>query len=192
MSPRLLLPVVLVVAAASVGVGLLARDLYHRPAVAKADQIAVPSSAPSSVPRSAQPGDSTVRLSVDAAQHPDGARVRTVLQEFFDAINAHDYDRWSRTVTAERSTTTPRSLWMSDYESTRDGTILVHRVESAADGRLRVLMTFTSVQDIAKAPVGMQSDCIRWRVVYPLKEEGGELRVDSVGVNGSSSQLQPC
>lgn len=191
-SSRLLLPVVLVVAAASAGVGVLARDLYHRPTTAQADQIAVPSSTTSSVPRSAQPGNGAVRLSVDAAQHPDGARVRAALQEFFDAINTHDYARWSRAVTAERSATTPRARWMSDYESTRDGTILVHRVETAAEGRLRVLMSFTSVQDVAKAPVGMQSDCIRWRVVYPLRREGGELRVDSVGVNGSSSQLNPC
>jgi hypothetical protein len=191
-SARLLLPVVLLVAAATAGVGVLAREVYQRPAQAQGDQIAVPSSGPSSpVPRSAQPGNGTVQLSIDASQHPDGQRVHTVLQQFFDAINNHDYDQWARTVTAHRVSQTPMSRWMSDYESSRDGTILVHRIESVTPTRLRVLMTFTSTQDVAKAPAELQADCIHWRVVYPMQEERGALRVD-LGTEGSTSQFSPC
>jgi hypothetical protein len=191
-SARLLLPVVLLVAAATAGVGVLAREVYQRPAQAQGDQIAVPSSGPSSsVPRSAQPGSGTVQLSIDASQHPDGQRVRAVLQQFFDAINNHDYDQWAKTVTAHRVSQTPMSRWMSDYESSRDGTILVHRIESITPTRLRVLMTFTSTQDVAKAPAELQADCIHWRVVYPLQEERGALRVD-LGTEGSTSQFSPC
>jgi hypothetical protein len=191
-SARLLLPVVLLVAAATAGVGVLAREVYQRPAQAQGDQIAVPSSGPSSpVPRSAQPGSGAVQLSIDASQHPDGQRVRAVLQQFFDAINNHDYDQWAKTVTAHRVSQTPMSRWMSDYESSRDGTILVHRIESVTPTRLRVLMTFTSTQDVAKAPAELQADCIHWRVVYPLQEERGALRVD-LGTEGSTSQFSPC
>ncbi|MCE6997780.1 hypothetical protein LZG04_23700 [Saccharothrix sp. S26] len=192
MSARLLLPAVLLVAAATAGVGVLAREVYQRPLVAQGDQVAAPGSGPSSsVPRSAQPGPGTVQLSVDAAQHPDGQRVREVLQQFFDAINAHDYEQWAKTVTAHRVGQTPRTRWLSDYESSRDGSILVHRIESVTPERLRVLMTFTSTQDVAKAPAELQSDCIHWRVVYPLQVERGVLRVD-LGTEGSTSQFTPC
>ncbi len=191
-SARLLLPVVFVVAAATAGVGVLAREVYQRPVVAQGDQVAAPASGPSSpVPRSAQPGSGTVQLSVDAAQHPDGQRVREVLQQFFDAINAHDYEQWTKTVTAHRVGQTPRSRWTSDYESSRDGSILVHRIESVSQTRLRVLMTFTSTQDVSKAPADLQADCIHWRVVYPLQEERGALRVD-LGTEGSTSQFTAC
>lgn len=192
MSARLLLPVVLVVAAATAGVGVLAREVYQRPAQAPVDQIAVPSAGSAGrVPRSAQPGSGTVQLSIDASQHPDDQRVRDVLQQFFDAINTLDYDQWSRTVTASRVSQTPKSRWLSDYESSRDGTIVVHRIESVTPTRLRVLMTFTSTQDVAKAPAELQADCIHWRVVYPLQEERGTLRVD-LGTEGSTSQFTPC
>ncbi|MEU4447789.1 hypothetical protein AB0K14_12605 [Actinosynnema sp. NPDC050801] len=192
MSARLLLPAVLLIAAATAGVGVLAREVYQRPAAAQGDQVAAPGSGPSSsVPRSAQPGNAAVQLSGDASQHPDGPRVREVLQQFFDAINGHDYEQWAKTVTAHRVRETPRSQWLSDYESSRDGSILVHRIESVSPTRLRVLMTFTSTQDVAKAPAELRADCIHWRVVYPLQEERGALRVD-LGTEGSTSQFTAC
>lgn len=191
-SARLLLPAVLLVAAATAGVGVLAREAYHRPAVAQGEQVAAAGSGQSSpVPRSAQPGSGAVQLSVDAAQHPDGQRVREVLQQFFDAINGRDYEQWAKTVTAHRVGQTPKSRWLSDYESSRDGSILVQRIESVSPTRLRVMMTFTSTQDVTKAPAELQADCIHWRVVYPLQEERGSLRVD-LGTEGSTSQFTPC
>ncbi|QQQ77785.1 hypothetical protein IOD16_04600 [Saccharothrix sp. 6-C] len=192
MSARLLLPAVLLVAAATAGVGVLAREAYQRPVVPPGGQVAAPGSGQSgSVPRSAQPGSGAVQLSVDAAQHPDGQRVREVLQQFFDAINDHDYEQWAKTVTAHRVGQTPRSRWLSDYESSRDGSILVHRIESVSESRLRVLMTFTSTQDVVKAPAELQADCIHWRVVYPLQVDRGTLRVD-LGTEGSTSQFTAC
>ncbi|MFT7837368.1 hypothetical protein Q5530_14570 [Saccharothrix sp. BKS2] len=192
MQPRLLLPLVLVVAAVTAGVGMLTREVYQRPAPAQGDQIAVPSAGSSApVPREDQPGGGVVQLSIDASMHPDGPRVREVLQQFFDAINDLDYELWTGTVTRRRVDETPRSRWLSDYESSRDGTILVHRVESVSPDRLRVLMTFTSTQDVAKAPAELQADCIHWRVVYPLQAEDGTLRVD-LGTEGSTSQFTPC
>lgn len=187
-----MLPAVLLVAAATAGVGVLAREVYQRPAVVPDDEVVATASGSSEpVPRSAQPGSGTVRLSADAAQHPDGERVREVLQQFFDAINDHDYEQWAKTVTAHRVGQTPKSRWLSDYESSRDGSILVHRVESVSPTRLRVLMTFTSTQDVAKAPADLQADCIHWRVVYPLQVDRDALRVD-LGTEGSTSQFTAC
>ncbi|MEU5695673.1 hypothetical protein [Actinosynnema sp. NPDC020468] len=186
---RVVVGVVAAVVAATAAVGVVARDVYQRPSSAAQDQIALPSG--SSVPPSEQPGGPGVQLSIDAASHPDGTRVRDLLQRHFDSINARNYGDWVATVTAERADTTPEGDWLADYETTRDGSILVQRVESASPTRLRVMMVFTSTQDVTKAPRGLQADCIRWRVVYPLQEEGGTLRVDS-SPGGSSSQYEPC
>ncbi|MBW4721712.1 hypothetical protein [Saccharothrix obliqua] len=190
MSSRLLLPLVLVLVAVTAATGLVARDAYQRPAVAAGGRIAVPSGT-SAVPRSAQPGSAAVQLSPDAARHPDGERVRDLLQRYFDAINDHEYERWARTVTTQRVTRTPRDRWLADYRSTHDGTIAVHRVETVSPTRLRVLMTFVSTQDLANAPAELQADCIRWRVVYPVQEESGSLRVD-FGTEGAGSQFTAC
>lgn len=188
----MLLPVVVLVAAAAAGVGVLAREAYQRPGVAQGEQVAAPDSgSSSSVPRSALPGSGAVQLSIDAAQHPDGQRVRELLQRFFDAINGHDYELWTKTVTARRVSETPKTQWTSDYESSQDGSILVHRIESVSPERLRVMMTFTSTQDVARAPADLRADCIHWRVVYPVQEERGALRID-LGTEGSTSQFSPC
>lgn len=188
---RWLLPVVLVVAAGSVGAGLLARDLYARPELAESGQVVSPTGgADSSVPRSAQPGDAVVRLSADAAQHPDQQRVLAVLQQFFDAIDQHSYDQWRKTVTKDRVERTDQQKWLSDYETTTDGTIVVHRIDDASNSTLRILLSFVSTQDVSKAPPGL-GDCIRWRVVYVLAWEHGDLRID-VSPESRTPQADPC
>jgi hypothetical protein len=188
---RWLLPVVLVVAAGSVGAGLLVRDLYGPPPSADGHQIVSPTGGvPSSVPRSAQPGDAVVRLSTDAAQHPDQQRVLAVLQQFFDAINQHSYDQWRTTVTIDRVKRTDQQKWLSDYETTTDGTIVVHRIDDASNSTLRILLSFVSTQDVSKAPPGL-GDCIRWRVVYVLAWEHGDLRID-VSPESRTPQADPC
>ncbi|MDU0292517.1 hypothetical protein, partial [Saccharothrix longispora] len=191
-SSRVLLPLVLVIAAATAGVGVAAREVYQRPPVVPGDQIAVPGTGTGeSVPRSAQPGSGVVQLSVDASLHPEGQRVHEVLQRLFDSINNRDYELWTKAVTAERVATLSRQKWLDDYRTSADGSILVHRIEVVGPTRLRVLMTLTSTQDLADAPADLQSDCIEWRVVYPLELERGAWRVD-LGTEGRSSQSEAC
>jgi hypothetical protein len=185
-SSRWLVPAVLVIAGAAVGTGMVVRELYLRPAVAKGDPV-VQSSLAESVP-----GDGQVRLSVDAFAHPDGSAVQSVLQRNFDAINAHSFDAWRGTVTRARAQQTAERGWEDNYATTRDGSIVVQRIDSdAAGGRLRVLMNFVSTQDPAKAPKELPVDCIRWRVVYVLTWESGELRLD-VGPENRSPQVSAC
>lgn len=192
--PRALwvLPTALVVAAASVAGGLLARDLYLRPATIEAGEVTTSESgAPSSVPRSEQPGDRTVRLSVDAELHPDGEHVRALLQRYFDAINGRDYQAWTENVTSDFARRLRAPQWMANYQTTTDGSVVVQRIDTSSTERLRVLAGFVSVQDVAKAPAGLPVDCIRWRVVLPLSEEDGTLRVDN-GPEGYTPQFEAC
>jgi hypothetical protein len=189
---RWVVPTALLVAAASVAGGLLARDLYDRPATVGVEQVAASTSGtPSSVPRSEQPGDRAVRLSVDAELHPDGERVRVLLQRYFDAINTRDYQAWTESVTTEVARRLRAPQWESNYQTTTDGGVVVQRIDAASTERLRVMIGFVSVQDVSKAPADLPVDCIRWRVVYPVQEEDGTLRVDT-GPEGYTPQFEAC
>ena len=186
---RWLVPAVVVITGAALGTGLVVRELYQRPPEAKGSPVV--QSSPSQ-PAANLPGDDEVRLSVDAFAHPDSQRVQALLQHYFDAINEHDYDKWRAAVTKERRNGTTRDAFVKGYATTRDGSIVVQRIESepAAD-RLRVLMNLVSTQDLPNAPSDFQEGCIRWRVVYPLLWEDGELRLDQ-GLETGQPQRERC
>ncbi|WP_307849432.1 hypothetical protein [Qaidamihabitans albus] len=187
-SLRWLLPVLVVVVSLTVGGGLLTRELYHRPA---AGEIAVSRSATSSLPPGREPGSPRVELTADAAAHPDSERVRQVLQAHFDGINRRDYDLWASTVVEDRIRAQPRREWLANYRSTRDGSILVHRIELAPEERLNVLVGFTSTQDVADAPPELPETCIRWRLTLPLSLEGDRWKLDTVPA-GTTPEREKC
>ncbi|HEX7301553.1 hypothetical protein [Lentzea sp.] len=172
MASRWLVPAVVVITGAAVAAGMVGRTVYSRPAEAKGAPV-VPSSA------GPLPGTAEVRLSPDSFTHPDRTSVQRVLQGYFDSINSRDFSAWRSFVSARRVASTPQAGWVAAYESTRDGGVVVQRVESdVVARRLRVLISFVSTQDVAKAPPALPEACIRWRVVYVLVWEGGELKVD--------------
>lgn len=186
---RWLLPAVLVVAGASVGTGLVAREMYQRPAEAKGEPIVQASQSQS---QTALPGDSLVRLSVDAFAHPDRERVQDLFQRHFDSINQRDFDKWSGTVSRRRVLETAENVWQREYSTTQDGSIAVQRIESdPGSNRLRVLASLISTQDVSKAPPQLPEPCIRWRVVSILVWEEDELRMD-VGPENFAPQREPC
>ncbi len=117
--------------------------------------------------------------------------VRDLLQHYFDAINSKSYDDWTQVVTSSRLHTTSRSEWSDDYRTTRDGSIVVYRIESAGTGQLVVLLRFVSVQDPSDAPPDFPYRCIRWHVVFPLAVEHGQWRLDA-GETGATPQHQSC
>ena len=171
-----MLPVlVLLVIAFGAVAGLGVRELSARPSAGGQTTVAPTSTAPAGPP----PGSSSVQLSPDAAAHPAAEEIRVLLQRHFDAINSLDYAAWASTVVARRSAEMPRKAWEAAYESTRDGSILVHRIEPAPDGHV-VLMSFVSTQDADKAPANLQgSTCTRWWVSYRVVTESRVPRIDA-------------
>ncbi|MFS8100208.1 hypothetical protein LFM09_24055 [Lentzea alba] len=185
---RWLVPAVVVITGAAVAAGMVGRTVYSRPAGALGEPV-VPSSSVSGVPL---PGLASVRLSTDSFSHPDRTAVQAVLQKYFDSINARDFALWRSSVSARRASEQSESSWMAAYETTRDGGMVVQRVESDVVGRrLRVLISFVSTQDVSKAPLVLPEPCIRWRVVYVMVWEGGELKVD-VGPENRNPQMEKC
>jgi hypothetical protein len=179
--------VVLVVLLVATGAGLGLRGL-RQAAGEEAGNGSVSATAPTAAAK--EPGSPAVRLVDDAAAHPRAAEVRSVVQDYFDAINAGDYQLWSKTVTSERARELGQSAWQRQYRSTLDGSIVVHRLEARPDDGLVVLLSFTSVQDPADAPPDMPVRCLRWRVSYPLIVESDELRL--APTSPAASLRTPC
>jgi hypothetical protein len=187
---RWLLPVVLVVMIITAAAAVVARTVYTEPAEANATRpLAVPNGRP--LPASEQPGDGTVMAAPDAASHPLFENVRQLLQANFDAINTKNYGLWQSVVSATRVKSQPREVWLKAYRSSKDGSIVVQRIEVGPPDTARVMLTLTSVQDPADAPPELPESCIHWQVVFPLAIENGAWKLNS-GTTGQTPQLQKC
>ncbi|MEC3979394.1 hypothetical protein [Amycolatopsis sp. H20-H5] len=186
---RWLIPVLVVVLSLTVGGGLLARELYRRPEALPPEPIA--ESTPTSLAPGQEPGLREVEITQDVATHPLNDPVRQVVQTYFDAIIDRNYDQWSKVVTQERLAGKSRADWLHDYRSTKDGSILIYRIEPGSPGSLRVLVGFTSTQDLADAPPYFQERCIRWRLVLPLILESGRWKLDTVE-GGTNPEHDKC
>lgn len=116
-------------------------------------------------------GSTEVQLSADALTHPAHELVRDALQRHYDAINDKDYAAWAATVVPERSTLLTQDEWMAAYDSTRDGTIRVDRIDDIEGARVLVRVRFVSTQDIADAPADVQARRTCWRSSLPMSGE---------------------
>jgi hypothetical protein len=189
-SPRQLwlLPVLLITVIATALGALVARSLY-------ADQPPAPPAAvepsSSSVPPSEQPGPAEVKGTADATAHPLYTALQPLLQRNFDAINARDYPAWAATVTKTRQEAQPRDRWEWEYSTTKDGSIVIYRIEASGDGTARVLLQFTSTQTVEHAPEELPEKCIHWNVVWGFSKEKGEWKL-AAGSTSASPQHEPC
>lgn len=182
-----LLPVLLITVIATATGALVARSVY-------AEQVALPPPAvepsPSVMPPSEQPGSSEVKGTADATTHPLYRTLQPLLQTYFNAINTKDYKSWAATVTAERLQKQPKEIWEKDYRSTRDGSIVIYRIEDSGGGA-RALLQFTSTQAIEDAPTEMQEKCIHWNVVWGFEKEHGDWRL-AAGSTSATPHHTPC
>jgi hypothetical protein len=185
MRPRWVLPVVLVVVIITAAAGLVARAVYTRPA---SEAAAIP---PNQIPPAEEPGPATVTATTDAAAHPLYETMRALLQTYFDSINGRHYDQWRTVVSTRRARLQPQKDWEVAYQSTKDGTIIMHRIESGPPNTARILLSFTSVQDPHDAPPELPEPCIRWKVVFPVAFEDNTWKLDS-GPTSSAPQHEKC
>jgi hypothetical protein len=183
-----LVPVLLITVIATALGGLLTRDLYADTAP-PAPAPVLPG--PSSIPPSEQPGPVNVQGTLDATAHPLYETFRSLLQTYFEAVNSKDYERWASSVTARRRKDAPEEKWQADYSTTKDGGIVLYRIESGADDTARVLLEFTSTQGIDQAPKELPVGCIHWNVVWAFAKEDGEWRL-ATGSASASPQHDEC
>lgn len=160
----------------AVAAGLVVREVFANPTHAAS----APTASVTSAPPQHEPGSGVVQAAPDVRNHPDSGPVLDVLQRQFDAINRGDYAMWTTTVVAGKLKDLPPAKWRSDYETTKDGSIVVHRIDPGPGGGVVVLVSFTSTQSTEKAPPDFAYPCIRWQMMYPIVQERGEPRVDAV------------
>lgn len=186
---RWLLPVLIGVVSLAVAGGLLARDFYQRERPEERTAVQLPAS--KSLKPGEQPGSPEVKLTPDAARHPHGETVRALLEAYTNGINSRNYDRWKTAVSMKRIQLRSEKDWLVDYRSTRNGSPLVHRIETGPDGTLRMLFSFTSTQDIRDAPPTLRVKCIHWRLTLPIVLENGQWKIASV-VAGTVPEFEKC
>jgi hypothetical protein len=175
-------PVIGVVLVLTAVGGLVARSVYQPTANASTPPSAA--SPPStdvttSGTPAVQPGSSQVKLSADAALSPYGAAVQSLLQTYYNAINGGNYPDWESTVAPELIQQFPQQSWASAFKSTRDGSMYVYRINAAPGNQLRLLITFTSTQDLDRAPQNFRFTCIGWSTVTTLVNTRSGWKVDN-------------
>ncbi|AOS65228.1 hypothetical protein [Actinoalloteichus hymeniacidonis] len=143
---------------------------------------------PANRPRQGDPVEPT--LSPDVLAHPDQDAIRVLVDTHFESINQLNYELWGTTVAAHRVEALPEQDWLESYRSTTDGNVIIHRIDPGPEDSLRMVLSFVSLQDPQDAPPEVPSDCVYWRVVYPLTMEDGKLKIDSGLPN--SSIPSPC
>ncbi|MDX3194596.1 hypothetical protein PV458_39885 [Streptomyces sp. MN03-5084-2B] len=177
---RWLVPVVVVVLSVTVGGGLLAREIYRRPDQPADDaSSAVSTPAPSSVGAPAAVAGA-VRMTDDAKRHPQAEAVRRLLEKYFTAINARDYSQWVAVVTDDRAAGQSQGDWKKGVRSTKDSDALVYRIERSQGASLRVLVGFTSRQNVEDAPLFFREPCIKWRLVIPMELDNKALKIAAI------------
>lgn len=189
-SPRQLwlLPVLLITVIATALGALVARSVYAEQPPPTPTAI-VPST--SSVPPDEQPGPADVQGTTDATTHPLFATLQPLLQHYFDAINAKDYASWKEVVSSDRIKETDEKTFQNDYRTTRDGTIVIYRIEARGDGNALVMLQFASTQDRADAPPNFPEPCIRWNLVWPFTQQRGVWKL-AAGTTSASPQYEKC
>jgi hypothetical protein len=123
---------------------------------------------------SASKAAAAVAVSSSAAANPAAARVRTLLERYFAAINTHDYAAYSGLLDAQMQQQNPQSKFASGYATTRDSAETLTSIASTGGGSLAATVTFTSHQSPADSI--NNSSCTAWTItLYLQQQDGGYL-----------------
>ena len=132
---------------------------------------------------------STVAVSSSAAAHPAAARVRTLLERYFAAINAHNYAAYNSLLDAQMQQQNPQSKFVSGYASTRDSAAKLTSIANIGGGSVAATVTFTSHQSPADSI--NNSSCTAWTITLYLQPQGGSYLI-GVPPPGYHSVHQDC
>ncbi|GAA4964061.1 hypothetical protein [Actinoplanes utahensis] len=138
-------------------------------------------------------GDGIGLVTVDpAVRDPRAKDVAAMLDIYFTGINERDYRAVAGVLdpAGELDPGVPGQLaaFAQGTSTTRDSEIVLHRLTTAASGRLRAEVNFRSRQKAGHGPPERPDEtCTRWRVVYILSTSGGDYRM----VRGDGTN-EPC
>jgi hypothetical protein len=131
------------------------------------------SDAPTQGQATAQAGP--VGIAPAMAGNTQAAPVAAVLDEYFDAINNHDYQAYIA-LRSPQAASIPQSQFYAGYGSTTDTDETLQDISTAPNGDLIADVTFTSNQSAAESAT--KSTCTDWNISLYLVPEGGGYLID--------------
>jgi hypothetical protein len=135
-----------------------------------------PSSAPSAT-ASAPETVGTVTVTSAAAQDQAASAVAGLVNRYFAAINAHDYQAYISLLTAQQQQGMTSTQFANGYRTTVDSNESLVGISSAANGDTVAQVTFTSHQNPAESVNGAES-CTDWQISLFLVSSGGGYLID--------------
>jgi hypothetical protein len=118
-----------------------------------------------------------VSIAADVSQDPDASSVATFLNQYFTAINNHDYQSYISLLSSQEGQGLTQEQFDNGYGSTADSAETLLGISTAANGDLIASVTFTSHQNPADSP-DQQESCTDWRISLFLEQGGGGYLVE--------------
>jgi hypothetical protein len=132
---------------------------------------------PSSIPSPVASGVGQVTIAADVSQDADASAVATFLNQYFTAINNHDYQSYVSLLNSQSAQALTQERFDSGYASTVDSAETLRGISTAANGDLVAYVTFTSHQNTAQSANGTES-CTNWDISLFLEQDGGGYLID--------------
>ena len=121
---------------------------------------APPTSAPASPTASS---GTTVAVAPGAASNPAAPQVTALVNNYFTAIDQHDYSAYASLFDQQMQQQNPESSFDSGYATTTDSAETLTSISNTDSGGLAASVTFTSQQNPADSPDS--SSCDQWSVM---------------------------
>jgi hypothetical protein len=118
-----------------------------------------------------------VTIAAAVSQDPDVPSVATFLNQYFTAINNHDYQSYISLLSSQAGQGLTQEQFDSGYGSTVDSAETLLTISAAANGDLVASVTFTSHQNPADSP-NQQESCTDWKISLFLEQGGGGYLID--------------
>ncbi len=128
--------------------------------------------------RTASPSTSPtggVTVSPAAAANPAEPGVAALVNDYFDAINAHDYTAYNNLLAPQQQAADTPSSFNTGYGSTTDSNERLTGITNTSGGGEAATLSFTSHQNAADS--ASQSACTSWTITLYLEPNGSSYLI---------------
>jgi hypothetical protein len=116
-----------------------------------------------------------VIVSPAAAANPAEPGIAALVNEYFTAINAHDYTAYNNLLAPQQQAADTRSSFDTGYGSTTDSNEKLTGITDTSNGGEAATLSFTSHQNAADSAT--QSTCTSWKITLYLEPNGNSYLI---------------
>jgi hypothetical protein len=113
----------------------------------------------------------SVTVSATAAQTPGANAVAAFVNEYFSAINSHNFQAYNALLTPQLQQDETAQSFSNGYGSSSDSDEILVAITAASDGNTAANLTFTSHQNASQA-AGHTGTCTDWNITLFLESNG--------------------